>query len=495
VHDARPVTATAGSRTGSWWVTAALFTVALLLYALLRQNSLHGFDVYYLLQWLEGGGSHAQHPAWLPLARGMHALLRPFGATPFDSLCLLSALGMATGVAALHRAALVRGTPREALWVALLAGTLPAIVHFATVLEMHGALFGVASLAWWQCARLGRDPGIGKAVWLGVLGGAATLVHASGIVLPMLWGLMLPSLGISRWRQVFLLVTVAGLVQLAVIFAGRFGLRAIWPPVLEGDVDTFLRDVYAASKPLPVVLHVLWWEWLWAYAAASFAAPLLLFPRFTRREAVLLHVGVLALIAPCAVLLYSGNVEHGAYLVPLAFPLCGLLAGTLRTNLLAMVLLGNVGATTWHFTHPDRPPADAAFGEAVAALERERKVSLLVADWEEYDGVMRYQSPAFADFAASDGALPRIDSARLQVDKLKAQLHALPDETLLRAWLLQQATDEARHGRSFLITDGAVTYLERELPAFAKAWQEPLPGVERVRCERGPLRGTELRAR
>src|SRR5262249_47953187 len=156
---------------------------------------------------------------------------------------------------------------------------------------------------------------------------------------------------------------------------------------------------------------------------------------------------------------------------------------------------GNVGASAWHLTHPDRPPADAAFGEAVAALERERKVSLLVADWAELDGVMRYQSPAFADFAASDGALPRIDGALLPVEKMKGLLHGLPDETLQRAWLQQQVALEARHGGSFLITDGAVAYLEEALPAFAKAWAEPLPGMERVRCERGPLHGFELRAR
>lgn len=491
------VTGTADSRAGgSWWVTTALFVGALAAFLLLRQRSLHGLDIHYLLRWFESPCSHAQHPAWLPLARGLHVLLAPLGARPWETMCALSALGTALGVAFLHRAALVGATPGRSVWTALLAGTLPAVVHFATVAEMHGAFFAAAGLSWWAAASLAHAPRAGRAALLGLCGGTATLIHASGIALPVLWLCCLPALGLNAWRRLPGLVALAGAVHAAVTVAGLYALRALWPPILEGDVDTFLRDMFRASDPLPALRLVLWWEWLYPYAAASFAALVLLALRTFRRDALLLHAATAVLLAACAVLLYAGNHEHGAYLLPLAFPLAWLLAGAFAPALLAIVLLGNVAATAWHLAHPDRPPADTAFGTAVAALERERNVSLLVGDWAEYDGVLQHQAPAFTtEFEAATERRPRCGSARLELQKLRVRWQREPDADALRAWLRLQVADDAARGNTLLITDQALAMLRRELPAFAAAWDGPLPGIERTRIERGALRGTELAAR
>ncbi|MCU0864558.1 MAG: hypothetical protein MUC36_12235, partial [Planctomycetes bacterium] len=74
-----------------------------------RQARLHGIDSDYLVQQLQAGDlrQYRRHVLFMPIAGQVFGWLRPFGISAFVSLQLLSALGVAIGVAASHRAAAI----------------------------------------------------------------------------------------------------------------------------------------------------------------------------------------------------------------------------------------------------------------------------------------------------------------------------------------------------------------------------------------------------
>lgn len=456
--------------------TALLTAAAFAAFLLLRQGSSHGYDVYTLLRHLDGTHSYPQHPAYFPLARLLHALIAPLGASAHDTLSLLSALGTALGLGALHRTALLLapGDRNAARWTVLIAATLPAVVHFATVVELHGAFFAPAALAWWACARLLARPTPSRAALLGALSGAATLVHASGQVLPGLFLLWLWWQGRTRGdaRRLVRLGLLAAVAHAAVWAMGFTLLRQLWPPLHDDHPAAFLWRLWRESPVLPLLGHSFWWEWLRPFAPMSFAALLGLLFRPARPLSALILLAAAGYTVLCAIMLYSGNVEHGAYLLPLALPLGHLAAHALPAALRLPLLLGAIAVNGWLLTHAERPPADLAFGRAVLAEQAERPLRLLVGDFDELDGVARLD-PAIECF-----------QAHIVLEQLR-RLRETTAEQVVGWFLLQTGLPGSR----LVVTDTAVATLREALPAFAAAWDGGLPGLLRTRVERVALQG------
>ena len=136
----------------------AIAASALAVYALLGQSRFYLFDAetFYMLV-ARGELSHPNHPLYLPICAGVAQVLGVFGISLFDAMTFASALGSAIFVFAAHRASACLGLDRaSAAGAALLCATVPSVVFFATVVEVHGPFLAFAGAALWQAARACR---------------------------------------------------------------------------------------------------------------------------------------------------------------------------------------------------------------------------------------------------------------------------------------------------------------------------------------------------
>jgi hypothetical protein len=171
-----------------------LALAALALYACLAQEVTYG-DGDQLLNYMLGGNlTYWTHFFYLPLLAGAHAVLGEFGFTLHDSGVAFSAAGTALGVFGAHAGASRLGLSRgAALLVGILVATAPAVLFFATVVEVHGPFFAFAGLSFVCTARFVASPGVARGAELGAVTGLAVGAHATGNLLPCL---LLPFAGV-----------------------------------------------------------------------------------------------------------------------------------------------------------------------------------------------------------------------------------------------------------------------------------------------------------
>jgi len=155
---------------------------ALLLYAALRQQTLYSVDAHgFLLVTLKGGiDMSPTHFSYMPLLAACRELAAVTGSSLATIATLLSAFGTAVGVAFVHAANRRLGLSRAAaLWTTAFVALTPAIVFFATVVEMHGQHFGLCGATFLATAAFAERPNVRAGIWLGLATGLGYAGHAT----------------------------------------------------------------------------------------------------------------------------------------------------------------------------------------------------------------------------------------------------------------------------------------------------------------------------
>ncbi|HLU40631.1 MAG TPA: hypothetical protein VK081_14695 [Planctomycetota bacterium] len=449
----------------------------------LRQQTFYKGDGHvYLQSILEGNLQHPHHLVYKPLVLGVHRLSAPLGASLYDAGVLASALGTAVGIACAVLASRILGLTRGgAFAVAGLMLSVPALLFFATVVELHGVFLAFAGPALVAFAHLARAPGVRRGLVFGASLALAYVGHASAALLPaLLLPLALyypagPATPAARLRALIAPTAAAGAVF--ALFLAVLPALGAWTGLgadtssaaayVVRDADTYARDARRWVTTLA-------YEWLLPYAPLGLVALAACFVGPCRGQARWLCAAVVPYYLVCVFLLPSP--EFGAYLTPFAWPLALLARRVLpRAGLATAACAGlalGLAAIAWH----DRPGAARDFAASVRAAAGGRAPFLLLGDHDELKAKLIALPDVPHLLLLHAGTVPQamLDDA---LDRL---------EELLRA----QQTE----GRAVLLSDGAVRVLEQVAPSGPLV----LPALRaRFAVERagGGFAGFELRAR
>jgi hypothetical protein len=463
-------------RGGSPLESLAFGILAFVLFRWFRQPSLHGYDVPTLLGALdEPGLLHALHPGYFVCVRALAAVT---GVTGYELLCLASALGGACFAAVAHRAAVVAAPadPGRARFVTATAVATPAVVHFATVAELHAVFLAFVAIAWWCCQRAVAEQRLRWLLSAGAAAGWAAAVHATGLLLAVLlpvWFAVERGGGSRRSRA------LGGLLLAAVILGTWaicfYGLRC-FGTAADDDPARYFAGYVRQGNLFAELYGTFGNEWFWPFLIGS--AVLLFVPwlKAVSLRALTLLLLVLVYVLATASLLHFRIDERGAYLLPLVLPLSSLLAEIVPRRLWLAVVLATAGVAGCQWHQPDRGPAELELGRAAAGFAAERPTLFLLGDLPESDGIV-----------VVDHRLPRV-IGRVELERIHHLVQ--PDQPGLCAWLHQQLAEARTDGRYLLVTDGAVALFTRELVHFSAAWREFTGATATERIERGALRGT-----
>ena len=492
-------------QTDSWRTglvdTAGFVTLALLLYHLTWQSTLHGTDWrWFVLLLEEPGAIHLQHPGYFVSAHGLWSALQPFGFDGQSALQTMSILGGALFVGGIHRLALaINGRRGFAACSALLGMVSPALWHHATVIELHAAFAGVmvwtllAAVCWSQTGRMRN------AVLTGALSGLATTMHGTGHLLLVLvvgaivWqshhrgiGRALRQSGayvaahMAVWGALFALIRATGNAPTA-------STNAVADNDTLGATDPFdyilrsLDSIDLTQQAWPTLLH----EWVQPYAPFSFLLVGALFIGRTRIPALAIHLVVAAYLGITMTLVQAWTDERGAYLLPLLAPGILLALHMLRPFLWPLLLLLTMACGVLFRGEPERQAPDHDFGRAAAAMAEARPTVFFVADLPEMDGA----------FSAN----PRLDLlvARQAYDALLAAQGHDPDfepsPDQIAAWLLLLTSGARDPHSSFVITDTAIEWLSVRVPGFDRGFARFAEGFPTQRLTgRHDIRGWQV---
>jgi len=369
-----------------------LMAGAFVLYRLLAQNSVHTSDTLYLLWKVRHGDvNHPWHllvlypPVWI------HALLARFGWLPLASVRFTMALAAALGIGCLHRAALIHGAPRAtAARAALCVAATPAVFYFATIIELQALCLACTGLATWAFARVGARPVAGRALLAGCSSGFAAAVHSTGQLLPLLF-VTLGVAGWSRcssWRRGTALSLAIGASHLLTFLALGWLARDRAHAVESTSVALLQTGLSALSVTgiLSTTLH----EWLLPFAPFSVAALVIAGRNGCWRQLA----GLLACVGGCLLitfLLLGGEpsaIEFGAYLLPLALPMCWLsVQGATPARFRILLTIGVIGSLSALVLHARARPVDAEFAADARRLATTQPMVILAGTDLELDSL------------------------------------------------------------------------------------------------------------
>lgn len=332
--------ADAGTRRGradAFWIAGLTFVG----YCSCSQDAFYRTDGQFLLMRLVRDlPPHPMHLLAEPLARVFLHLAWPLGLSIYDAMVLFSAVSTAVAVLPLHHAARLAGLSRAraALAAAMFAGA-PAVLFYATIVEFHAIFLPWAGLAFLATTRLATRPSLARGVVAGTAAGFASVVHASGAILPALlvpWALVASArMAADRGRVLrgvaaLLIVHASCMLGLPVLFR----LLGVLPPVPDGAAENagvayFVRHLdtllLADVRHLPgTLVH----EWLWPLAPASVLA-------FWRPRGAPGTAALLCALAPylgSSWLLMRQENEYGAYVLPVGFLAVVLAASRIRVR-------------------------------------------------------------------------------------------------------------------------------------------------------------------
>jgi hypothetical protein len=430
---------------------ATVFLVSLTIYCLLGQEKNYGDGNFLLGFYHEGARVHPVHILYFPVLSLLQAVCSPLGLSLFQVAAFYSALGTSIGLACCHLAISALGfSRREAVLSSAALALCPAIIFFATVVELHGPFFAFVGLSFYLLARLMRSPGMGTALLLGMSSAGSYYAHASGYILVGL--LVLCILGLSpraeccRGRQL-LLVGIVVAAHLGLIHGGALLLQSFGLVLGVEEASGYMSSLEVlGDADWTWGLRTLWEEWLWAFMPLSIVSLAAVVTEPGRRFTLALLPAILVYLFS-ALLLVGDHDERGAYLIPLSVSalLGALLARSCqRGKLLALcIVLGGVIGITRVALHDDgsKSLAEAAeFSEQTAG----QPAYLLTGTESDIETCMlRLPGQPYRHLARYAGLLP---------SELEAQLPVLDRaiDGLLSA------------GTRIYLTRGAVLALETE---------------------------------
>lgn len=357
---------------------------ALLLYVALGQQTFYKIDGHlYLAYVLNGERSYPRHFLYLPmlfLARDAGALL---GLSLYESARALSACGAACGVALLHLANRRLGLARRDARLATgLCATLPSVIFFATVVEVHGSFMPFVGGAAWCAASLAMRPNPLRAAVLGLACALAFCAHSTGALLPAVFMPLLLVYPAPRpaWRAgrvpvlttaVAITLGIATTPLLAKLIGVDFDLRHSSEFATDRARDN-LRGLWRYGQTL-------WHEWLLPMLPLSALLPLgLLVRRLRVQTAWLLVAALIYLFATLMIL--GGEAEYGAYLLPFAWPLALLAVRSLPRLACIAVLATQLAVGVALVRQHDDPGPTLAYADGARTLAGDAHIALLAGD-------------------------------------------------------------------------------------------------------------------
>ncbi|MEQ1634539.1 MAG: hypothetical protein ABL997_19315 [Planctomycetota bacterium] len=444
--------------------TAIALFAALVLYAAMRQETFYSADGFGLLLAARKGDVMLPHHAlYLPIL----ALVRTMTGSLYGAASWLSVVGAAIGVAVSHAAfARLSWSRTSAALAAALVATAPAVVFFATVVELHGLHFGVCAFTWLAITWFERTPSAATGAALGAATAIGFLGHGTGLLLPVV---ALPVAAILAHERgaaassVTRPLCLALLVHIAAVLGSNLALRTVEPAVsVEGAARFAIGEHGASVLAEPwLVLHAIGSDWLLPFFATSGLALVGLCVRGTRKLAMAVWFAVACYAAVTAVLV-GGSTEHGAYLLPLVWPAALVAVRACPSARLVVVALiaslaSAVFAVLEHDVGEDRGFV-AGYRRVIAATP-----AILVV------GSHREAAPLLLDEPEADWFAV--------VDVLPLE-HGEAAPVWVESWV--RATTQT--GRDVLLTEGAVRWLGDRSPIGSGELGERLLSHLRATC-------------
>ena len=408
--------APAKSPNHAWGDTLVLGVLCMALYLSLRQETFYLFDGHNMVMRLARfSPASALHPfpdilgQWVSRLLGS-SFLGSWAPRPFAVMGALSGVGVAVAVALAHRFFLSLGLGRgQAGLGALLVGSTPNVLFFATVIEVHGIFLPFAVAGLWAITNAGRKGGGLRFLLAAFFCGFASFVHSSMHVLLPFYLLWMDAFAAERDEQagarnwklrlgralVFsiaygafayftrmgfslagLLATGAAKTDVAQHASGLEGLAQRLGPLLLWPLGQLKGRSWG---DIPYVFLTPIHEWL----LPAFPVSVALHFAWGKRDLIPLARNLLfglILLSIVAYLMLNRFVEYGAYFLPLVIPASYLVAKSLPKPATALlVILGFIGGISWVRVHDKRPFAKPA--HYYAELERSEGTLLVLADW------------------------------------------------------------------------------------------------------------------
>jgi hypothetical protein len=253
-----------------------LAALAGLCYWLLRQATFYGPDGRHVLKMIGSGLEvHDKHYLYVPLLRAAIAGLAPWSLTRYQAGLALSVVGAAVSVFFAQRTFARLGLARgNANLATLVFATAPALVFFATVVELHTPFLAAVGLSMWAAAVCAERPSIARAALLGAATGAATGLHATGHIL------LLAAAPLAIWRERLslrrgvLLGVVAGAAHVVAFLALVGVLLWVGYDIRVGGAANHLISSNPARLSVASIPKQVWLDWLLPFAPVSVAAGL-----------------------------------------------------------------------------------------------------------------------------------------------------------------------------------------------------------------------------
>jgi len=331
------------------------------------------------------------HPLYGPVCGAIVTPLHTLGMPVYRAMTWVSALCTALAVWLAHAGCSALGEQRSrcALTAALFAST-PAVVFFATVIEIPGVMLAFVGVAWWLACRFVRRPSPYLAVAIGMNTAVASLVHATGHVLPLvmlafLWG-WLPG---GAWRPLRTAILLGG-AHATVALLGKLWLSAGAP---EGGIGGRPLDFFLGFERgfnWWLAMRSVWREWLLPFLPGSVLITAWLLRPHLRRPALALHA-ITAGYCAVSYVIIPVMWERGTYALPVAFPVALLTARGLPRAGIGLAAGVGLALGVWLVRDHDRPPDAAERPADVVAMAREveGRALFLVAGPAESDPVLR----------------------------------------------------------------------------------------------------------
>ena len=362
-----------------------------LLFMVFAQRAFHGADALGFLRALAVGDlRHPHHPLYVPLLAGSSSMLGWFGVSSYRAAVFASGLGAAIGCGCAYLAARTSGsTPLRAVATAALVAATPAVLFFATVVEVPGVLLGFAGIGWLLAARLAAAAPGAQRLLVAALGAStavAAAVHATGHLLPC-W--LLPWALRARRRRDALGLAGVGLaahVLLTLFFTS--GLHALGWPIAAGEQGAFVWEHLRQVPRFDLLLQVVWNEWLHAFLPISVLVLAGAWRSELRAHLRLFGAALLVHLLVTFVLVRDAN-ERGAYLVPLVLPCAWLCARALAPALLGLALVIGATCAVWQVAAHDVVRGEPHFVQDLRAATSGQRPFLFLFEFGEMETILR----------------------------------------------------------------------------------------------------------
>ncbi len=425
--------------------------LALGVYGVLLQQTLYGFDGWWLVQQMASGDTHSDmHVLYLPILALARLVGDGFGLTPFASASWASAISTAIGIGFVHAASqILVADRRDALLTTALVALCPAVLFFATVVERHGVFFGLAGVSCWATAVFIKRPNAMTAAAMGASIALSYAAHSTGILMVAILSPLAIALAPDRVRAVKLQVWASIVVVLGLLAVRELAVGSGQTKNYSTNAQFFWQLADRNLGKLQFLPAVIWHEWLLAFMPLSLAWIAAWFRPGLRAIGGALTLGLLAYLG-AAFLLLGDTVERGAYLLPVAWPAAIATVRALpRAASLLVLAIGCMFAVQQVVAHDDH--RTDAFAEGFLQVSRDQPTYLLLATPLEFEAVATH----FPSIEYWDGV----------------QGGGLPPESMPKAlpFFGMLLGNRIAAGQQVILTEGTESYLKH--PSLTRSWQ------------------------